>query len=199
MDIWETSNLILFIGFVIPGFIAIKFYELLIPSSQVDSKKQIIDAIAYSCFNYAIWIGPILSIEASSLRGNYPIVYTGFYMVVLFGSPIIMALLWRAIRTSRAFQTAAAHPTLKPWDYVFFQKKSYWIKITLKDGSKIGGKYSDQSFSSSFPAEEQIFLEESWVINLEGGFERPKNRTAGILIFGSEVACLEFFDYWEVS
>ena len=89
------------------------------------------------------------------------------------------------------------HPIAKPWDYIFSQRKLYWIKITLKSGKLIGGKYGENSFSSSYPEEEQIYLEETWIITDGGGFDRPKNRTSGILISSSEILYIEFIQYRE--
>ena len=85
------------------------------------------------------------------------------------------------------------HPTKRPWDYVFAQRKPYWAIVTLKDGTKIAGRYDSCSFASSAPAGEQIYLEENWVINADGGFERPREDTAGILVLSSEIVSVEFF------
>ena len=95
------------------------------------------------------------------------------------------------IRTRDFFQRNAPHPTAKPWDYVFAQRKSYWVKVTLKDGTVIAGRYGDKSFASSAPAPEQIYLEQTWVLNNNGGFERAKNDTAGVLILSSEISYVE--------
>lgn len=52
MDIWDTNKLILFIAFVIPGFVSLKTYELLVPANMKDSDKRLIDAVAYSSVKY---------------------------------------------------------------------------------------------------------------------------------------------------
>ncbi|HDT2309323.1 TPA: hypothetical protein QHP34_004001 [Citrobacter braakii] len=65
--------------------------------------------------------------------------------------------------------------------------------VTLKDGKKIGGKYSTDSFSSSAPNPEQLYLEETWVINADGGLERVRTDTMGILILSKEIESIEFF------
>ena len=88
VNIWDENKLALFIAFVVPGFIAIKVYELLSPSRQVDSSKQLIDAISYSCLNYAILLWPIFIVESSGLKSSHPQVYVLFYMVVLFFAPV---------------------------------------------------------------------------------------------------------------
>ncbi len=51
MKIWDENKLLIFIAFVVPGFIAIKAYELLTPTRYTESSKQIVDAVAYSCLN----------------------------------------------------------------------------------------------------------------------------------------------------
>lgn len=191
MDIWEVDKLILFIAFVIPGFISIKAYQLLFPSTKVSTSDQLIDAVAYSSINYALLILPILGVERGLLKEAHPALYNLFYIFVLFLAPIAWVLIWRFLRTRDFFQRNAPHPTAKPWDYVFLQRKPYWVKIHLKDGTVIAGRYAEKSFASSTPAEEQIYLEETWVINDKGAFERPKNNTAGVIVLSSEISYLE--------
>lgn len=191
MDIWEIDKLVLFIAFVIPGFISIKAYQLVFPGTERPTSDQLIDAIAYSSINYALLVFPIISIESSQLKVNCSFAYYLFYIFVLFVAPIIWVLLWKYLRTRDFFQKNAPHPTAKPWDYVFSQRKSYWVKVTLKDGKIIAGRYSDKSFASSAPAPEQIYLEETWVINENGGFERAKNNSAGVIILSSEISHIE--------
>lgn len=191
MDIWEVDKLILFIAFVIPGFISIKCYELAFPSSEKGSSERIIDAISYSSINYALLIFPITSIESSNIKNSCPFLYYIFYILVFFIAPIIWVILWKYIRTRDFFQKNAPHPTSKPWDYVFSQRRQYWVKVVLKDGSVIAGRYADKSFASSTPAQEQIYLEETWMLNNNGGFERAKNNTAGVIILSSEISHIE--------
>jgi hypothetical protein len=58
---------------------------------------------------------------------------------------------------------------------------------------QFAGRYDSTSFASSSPASEQLYLEEAWVLNSDGGFERPRTETAGILILSSEIMTVEFF------
>lgn len=191
MDIWELDKFILFFAFVIPGFISIKAYQLLFPGTEKESSGQLIDAIAYSSINYAILIFPIISIESGNLQESCPFLYHFFYILVLFIAPIIWVLLWKYLRTRDFFQRNAPHPTAKPWDYVFAQRKSYWVKVTLKNGTIIAGRYADNSFASGAPAPEQIYLEETWILNDKGGFQRAKNNTAGVIVLSDEISHIE--------
>lgn len=192
MDIWEIDKLILFIAFVIPGFISIKAYQLLCPGSERNTSDQLIDAIAYSSINYALLFSPIITIESGSLKNAHPSLYYMFYVFVLFVAPIIWVFIWRHLRTKEFFLRNAPHPTKKPWDYLFAQRKPYWVEVFLKNGNVIAGLYANNSSASSAPAPEQIYLEETWVLDVDGKFERAIADTAGVIILTSEISHIEF-------
>ncbi|MCX5804055.1 MAG: DUF6338 family protein [Proteobacteria bacterium] len=195
MNIWEIDKLIIFIAFAIPGFISIKVYDLLSPGEWRKSSKQVIDAVTFSCINYALLSWAIYLVEINNWHTAHQYLYAMFYLLVLFFFPVVWAYCWHRLRSTQLFQKNIPHPTGKPWDYVFSRRKWYWIIVTLKDGTKFAGKYGSESFTSSAPEEEQIYLEETWVVNEHGGFERPREQTAGIIIISSEIAAVELFEY----
>lgn len=195
MDIWETDKLVLFIAFVIPGFLSIKFYQLIFPSTVRSASDQIVDAIAYSCINYALLFWAVVYVQEHNLKAVHPSLYYLFYVFVLFISPLLLVLVWKWLRTHERFKGSAPHPTAKPWDFVFEKSKPYWIVVYLKNGKTVGGKYSGKSFASSYPVEEQIYLEEAWIVTDEGILDRPIKRSAGVLVMASEISYLEFSHY----
>jgi hypothetical protein len=190
LDLLELNKVLLFVAFIMPGFIAIKAYELFaVGSERRSTSEQLIDAISYSCINYVLWLPAVYLIEAGELRNAHLWLYVLFYLLVLFISPVVISYFWVKVRVRRFKE----HPIKKPWDYVFSSLEPHWILVTLKSGEKIGGYYGPESFASSSPAPEQIFLQNSWVINNDGGFERIKDTSAGILILSSEILYLEFY------
>lgn len=190
LDLLELNKVLLFVAFIMPGFIAIKAYELFaVGSERRSTSEQLIDAISYSCINYVLWLPAVYLIESSQLRDVHLWLYVLFYLLVLFISPVVISYFWVKVRVRRFKE----HPIKKPWDYVFSSLEPHWILVTLKSGEKIGGYYGPESFASSSPAPEQIFLQNSWVINNDGGFERIKDTSAGILILSSEILYLEFY------
>ncbi|MDV6251060.1 DUF6338 family protein [Vibrio sp. EA2] len=191
MNIWEIDKLLLFIAFVIPGFISIRAYEMFFPGNSEDSSKKLIDAITYSCVNYGFLWPLIYWVEYIELSG---IIYGAFYSFVLFFAPILWVSLWKRLRETQYVQKRLPHPANKAWDFVFSQRKCYWVIVTLNDGSKLAGKYGSNSFVTSSPYQEQIYLEESWELNSDGGFERPHEQTSGILIIADDISYLEFFE-----
>ncbi|WP_080708372.1 MULTISPECIES: DUF6338 family protein [Aeromonas] len=192
LELFEINKLMMFIAFVMPGFLAIKAYDVfVVVAAPKSSSEKLIDAATYSCINYMIWLPFVYMVESSQLKIVHMWLYVLFYILVLFISPVVITYLWVKVRT----RYLNRHPTEKPWDYVFSLRKSYWVIVTLKSGERIGGLYKDKSFVSSSPASEQIYLEESWVINNDGGFERVKSNSEGIMILSSEILYLEFFKH----
>jgi hypothetical protein len=196
MEIFEANKLFLFIVFAIPGFIAIKTYSLLCPNQEKESTKLIIDAITYSCLNYAI-LGPFIYMMLFSKKWEFICSFFtfSFYSFVMLIFPALLAWFWLKLRNMKFFQKNAPHPTARAWDYVFAQKKPYYILVTLADGKQLAGEYSDASFTSSYPEESQIYLEKTWVINSDGGFDRERDQSAGILILAKDIQSIEFFDH----
>jgi len=194
MDIWDKSKILLFIIFVIPGFLSMKMYSILHPNSDIDTTKVIVEVVTYSCINYAIWFYPIYFIESSRYFCS-PVTYYLFYLAVLFISPIILTFFLVWMRTWRWLAHFLPHPTGRAWDYFFGLQQPAWVIVTLKNGKKIGGKFSQASFASSTPNPEQLYLEENWIINEDGGFERPRSETFGILVLSNDIESIEFFKY----
>lgn len=190
LDLLELNKVLLFVAFIMPGFIAIKAYELFaVGSERRSTSEQLIDAISYSCINYVLWLPAVYLIESGEIRNVHLWLYVLFYLLVLFVSPVAISYFWIRVRVRRFKE----HPIKKPWDYVFSSLEPHWVLVTLKSGEKIGGYYGPESFASSSPAPEQIFLQNSWVINDDGGFDRIKDTSAGILILSSEILYLEFY------
>lgn len=190
LELLELNKLLLFVAFVMPGFIAIKAYELFaVASERKSTSEQLIDAVSYSCINYVIWLPVVYMVESGELKNVHFWLYVLFYFLVLFVSPVLISYLWVKIRVKKL----SLHPIQKPWDYVFSKRQMYWVIVTLKSGEKVGGLYGSESFASSSPAPEQIFLQDSWIINDDKCLERKKDGSAGILILSSEILYLEFY------
>lgn len=193
LDIWVASKATIFVLLVIPGFVSLKVYELIYPTGNKDTSKQLIDAVAYSCLNYALLFWPIHEVESSRASIDHPNLYALFYLAVLFLCPVLWVLMFQRLRTLRWLQGILPHPIGRAWDYVFGQRRAYWVIVTLTDGERVAGRYDSNSFASSFPAPDQIYLEETWHLNHEGGFDRPRAESAGTLVLAN-IKSIEFFN-----
>ncbi|WP_201580888.1 DUF6338 family protein [Psychrobacter glacincola] len=192
MNFLEVDKLIIFILFIVPGFIAIKTYNFLYPSN-IKFSEQVVDAVSYSSINYALWIVPSFYTYKYYMNIGSFFVLGALAVVVLFISPVGLAFFWKWIRGVKYFQKFAVHPIGKPWDYYFAKKKTGWVIVNMNSGKKLGGSYGVDSFSSSYLHEEQIYIDEEWVINADGGFERIVEQSAGIIIFLKDAESVSFY------
>ena len=193
MNIWEVDKLIIFIAFVIPGFISIKVYDLFVPTERREVGKYLIDAIAYSCINYALVFWILILAEKNDLYNNHSFLFFILIVAVLFIFPTIWALVFIKLRKLKFFLKRIPHPISKPWDYVFGKREVYWVIIYLTDGTKFGGMYDTQSFASSYPEEEQIYIQKVWEIGENNKFLAPINRSKGVLVSKKDIKAVEFF------
>lgn len=195
MNIWEPNKLLLFLIFFIPGFISLKIYDLIIPGERRDFSKSLLEVLGYSSLNYAAFSWLIFLIYSRKLYQNHTNWFLLSLIIVLFIAPAIWPFIFVTLFNKCKFLSKfIIHPIPKAWDYIFGKRESFWVIVHLKDGRRIGGKYDTNSFVSSYPAEEQIYLEEVWKLDEKGKFIEPIERTKGILILGREISMIEFFE-----
>lgn len=192
MNIWEIDKLQLFLTYFIPGFISLKVYELLIPSDSKDFSKSLYEVIGYSTLNFAafFWVVYLLPKNFST---NHPTWYVAFQFLVIFITPILWPVLFINLSSHKWLSKYFRNPAPTPWDFVFMADKAFWVIVHLKDGTKVGGIYSNQSAASSYPSTEQVFLEEVWNLDEDGKFLAQAERGCGILIL-SDIKFIEFFE-----
>lgn len=192
-DILTIEKLLFFIVFFIPGFISIKVYDLMIPGERRNFSDSLFQVIAYSIFNFVIFSWLIYIIYANNLVIEKTGLFVFLVFLIIFIFPILLPIILLEITKLSFISKYIIHPIQKPWDYVFGKREAHWIIVHLKDGRKISGRYDTESFASSFPAEEQIYLQEVWILDDEGGFKEPVERTSGIIILKDEISLIEFF------
>lgn len=192
MEIWTADKILLFFIFFIPGFISTQIFEFIIPSDKRDFSKTFLQIIAYSALNYSAlsWLIYIV------VKYNYylnTIVIIPTILIVFFIMPILWPFIIKKAFSFQIFADTFIHPIAKPWDYYFAKRESCWVIVHLKNGTSIGGIYDENSFASSYPAKEQIYLEQVWEIDDEGVFLKPVDRSKGIIILGDDISSIEFF------
>lgn len=87
-----------------------------------------------------------------------------------------------------------------PWDKVFSQGKKLWVIATFPDGSRIGGWYGLDSFATSYPEAQQIYLRHTYKLDEDGHFLAPDSDKAlvkGCLIDFSKLQALEVIEVEE--
>lgn len=195
MNIWNLPSLLLFIIFFVPGFISMKVYDLFIPGERRNFSEDIYQAIGFSCINFAILSWLIILIHSGGFPRSHQIWYSIFLFIILFASPAVLPVIFLKFLSCEKIAKYIRNPIDKAWDWVFRNKRNaQWVIIHLRDRRLIGGKFGKESFASSSPAEEQIFIEQVWKIDKDGNFLKPIERSKGMLVLGSEILALEFFN-----
>jgi hypothetical protein len=182
----DIKSIALFFILFVPGFISMKVYDMLVPREERDYAKTIYAIIAYSVFNLAL-IYPLLGIIQKHIWAWY---------LCIFALPVLTAYLFFKVITSgwlNRLTKEVQEPILTPWDWVFRKKKPYWVIVRLKDGSRIGGVYSEGSYASKYPAKEQIYLEKVYTLDDNDDFVEMIPGSAGMIIFGEEILAVELY------
>lgn len=194
MNIWEIDKLQLFLIFFIPGFISMKVYDLIVPRERRDFSKGVVEAIGYSSLNFALLSWLIILIHSGSFSINYRVIYYILLFCILFIFPVIWPIVFFKIAEWEPIARRISHPIQKPWDWVFRKRESFWVIVHFADGRRIGGRYDTQSFASSFPSPEQIYLEEVWRLDENGAFIEPIERSRGMIVLSKDIIAVEFFE-----
>lgn len=181
---FTTDKLFFFILLFLPGFVFIKTYSQVVVNKNHDFSKEWYEAVAWGCIfsGTTYFIHHLIPFDIIWILGT---------LVAPFASPFIIKM----ALTHPFIANYVISPVPTSWDYVFGGRKPYWVILHLKDGRNIGGVYGENSFTSSFPNSQDIYLEEVWQLNENNFFINPIERTNGILMKMEEIASIEFFEY----
>lgn len=199
MDILEKGKLLLFVLFIMPGFISMRVYRLFHPTADKDTSKVLIDVVSYSCINYSFLLIPIYLIETGKVFNTHPFWYYIFYFFVLIIMPLTLPIVFLWLRRRKIIRRFLPHPMARAWDYFFSTNQSCWVLVTLKNGKKYGGFYGFNSFASGSPEPEQIYLEQHWALDDDGDFDHELTDTLGIVILTNEIESVEFIRIRELT
>lgn len=193
-----ASQVFVIILFIIPGFVFTRVLGLFIPLRIKQTTQLILDSLAMSCVNYALLSPLVWVITNENFSSKYPVWFLVLWFSILFLSPLFFA--WIAIRfidspKLRGFRQTLSltHPIPKAWDYFFREGKQCWVLATLRDGRMIAGLYGAKSFASSFPAEEDLYLEKLCKLSPEGKMEGLTPASEGFILRMENIEVLEFY------
>ncbi len=158
------------------------------PTERSDFSKSWQEVVAYSVIfsglTYLLFIIPKLECIAWV---NYLIPILGLFIIPLIASYLIIKL-----QQTKWIHDNMLLPQPTAWDYIFGKRGIYRVIVHLKDGRKIGGNYSYESYTSSYPDERDIYIEQLWEVDDNGSFIQPIERSEGMWITGEEILGIEF-------
>lgn len=199
MEFLDPNNLPFFLFLVVPGFVAVAVYDLLVPSERRNLSDSLIGIVAYSLINLTLWALPLLLMRkylVSDTLAYYAIVFIALVLIV-FVSPALLAIGYYKLLDSRLLQGRVLHPLPTGWDWFFGKGPSCFILFHLKSGLKVGGFYGGKSYASSHPQIQQVYIEEVWELSEELEFVEKVPDTAGAIINGEDCETIELYAYEE--
>lgn len=187
MEVLNENTIRLIMLIVAPGFISLKIWGLIHPSPKLLlSAESLIEVIIFSCFNYISTIWLYLLLKETSFVWAY-------YLTVLIIS-FLWPILLKFILNIRLLKKIKISLIPKSWDYFFSKRELCFMLIHLNNGKMIGGLYGMDSFASSYPEKEDLYLQEVWKIDSEGKFIEKILGSKGLLVNHSLIEYIELFD-----
>lgn len=201
-SILNPEALTLFLYFVVPGFVALHFYDVIVPSERRSFGDAVIQLVSYSLFTNLLtfwayqWVlGGINTGDFIDHYGwAYTLIYVPMTIAVVFVLPALLAIFAYKSRSERGMLQnvlgwfGIKHlpvnqmPTV--WDAFFSQKPTLSLIFHMKDGETIVGAFGNRSFASAYPAEQVVYVEEIFMINEQTGFlEQTPSRSGAIIRF----------------
>lgn len=197
MDILNINNLILFFIFVIPGFISLKVWSLLVPSDQKRISDYIYEMVAYSSLNFVVVFLPLNNLYNSTFAETHPIFFYLIQLFFLLCLPVVWPIGLYNLFNIDFLKGKINHPCPNAWEHFFGKGDPCFVLVHLKNGNLIGGLYANDSYTASFPHKQDIYLTEVWKIDGEGHFIEKVKDTKGIWIDKDFFDYLEFFQISE--
>lgn len=183
----------LFLVFVVPGFIAMKVHDLLVPSDSRSWGDSLVEVVSYSMLNVALLFWLVHLLWQERFQAEHQVAYWIGLFFVLFLAPVGWAVLVYFLRTSPWLRKYMLDPSPTAWDFFFGKRRPAWVLCHLKSGEMVGGLFNDHSSASCFPQQEDIYLEEIWKVDEEGRFVERVEQTAGVLVKREECTHIELF------
>lgn len=188
MNIFNLDNMTLFILLFVPGFISWKVWQLMVPVNNYKPVDYFLEVLSYGCINFA-FILVLVWFTTKDLNNIYPFIIFLSFLIL----PVWWPILIKQMRELECLKGRSVAPIPKAWDYFFMKGEPCFILVHLSNGKLIGGLYIGDSYTSSFPNAEDIYISQVWRITESGGFISKLEDTAGVWISKDNFDYLEFF------
>ena len=186
----NSESLPYLIVFVLPGYLSWSVWRVLFPIRTTRVADSLIAIIMAGLVNSFLvgWVIPEVRV-LDSLFGQVA-AFAGVYLV----APDLWPLIIRALLQIPFVKQRIVHPIPKAWDYFFGLHVPCFVLARLKNGALLGGVMGSRSFASSYPSDEDLYLEQLWSVTDQGQFLSPVPDTKGALISRSDCEYIQFIE-----
>lgn len=197
----ETIDAVkIIIAFIMPGFVTDYIVSFAAPRQKREPLETMLTAITFSSINYAMFVWLVLIITRPGFYSAHELTAISCWLFLLLVAPVLEGFLFVRLANSETGQKLFQF--LKPknvrfiptaWDFIFSQELPVWVLITLVDDTMIGGYYGGDSYATSFPHEQELYIETVWRLSENGGFVSPVENSSGCLMRMKDIKYIEFF------
>lgn len=184
------EKLALLAAFIFPGAISMYVFRLLVPMEDFHLKDRILEAAMFSFINFGlVWVPFNYFYNEVQWYIQWAMFVVSYLLAPILWPRLIVGVLRYAERAGWINPQSRT-----AWDEFFSKRRAgCWLKIELKDGRVVGGRFSTNSFASSFPEAGHIFIEEAWQIDESGNFGMPFDGSPGLLLRPSDYSVIWTF------
>jgi len=194
----------LIVVFIIPGFVLMRVKRVSYPPSEYSAQSTILDSLALSCLIHGLASPVWYWSYVSELYSTEPTLFGIQVFAILFAIPVLVGILLNM--TSRAESMRwlreflyIPHPDPTAWDHHFRKGRAYWVWLTFKGGPVMAGLFGPNSFASSFPHEQDLYVEKLLSLDPRGRVLGWQENSAGALVKMENLERIEFFELEEVN
>ena len=160
----KPETIIYFLFFIVPGFLTIRIYELLVPTAVRTFGESLVDLISYSLLIVLVWSLPYFWLVGKNPQDFGPKLYYFLLIVLIFlvviVSPLGVAYGYYRFRTSDWLLQKMRHPSPTAWDFFFQQDQPSFVRFHMKSGETFGAYFGGNSFATSFPNVQEIYVQQ---------------------------------------
>lgn len=185
--------------FLVPGLNTTWVIDRLAGQSTQPGTERLLKALSWSVVVY-LGASPWLFSQREQLFHSGPTL-SEFLLggaILFLAAPAILGALVAAFRRFEGLQkwfrkATGIHPAPTAWDFAFTTFKTGFVRVRLLDGRLLGGFYGGDSFASSFPEPQDVFVEQAWSLDEKGSFLHPVGDGRGLLIRRDVIQSVQLF------
>ena len=174
---FDWSKLSFFVLFVLPGFVSLQIWALIVPTNDKPLKDSLPEALGFGVLNAMVG-GPLVLL----LAPRQPWTSYGLLVVTLVALPAAWPFIGRWFLGRLAEHNVILNQNRNGWDAVFQRRDPLFVIVHLKDGRRIGGFFGATSYAGLHPASGHLYLEQLWRLSARGQFQEPIPGSRGLIL-----------------
>jgi len=190
MGNFTIYNVILFAVLILPGFISMRVFDLLNPSNRRTASDAFFEAISFGLINAFIF-SPIWILFGYQFVEAHPVIAYLLTIVALIIAPALWAIALYLVLSWLGNRGIVLERHRTAFDAFFSRRHPCWLVVHLTDGTRVGGRFSTNSFASFYPRSGHLYIEELWELDENGAFKNPITGSQGMLLRPDDYKLIE--------